>query len=158
MVRLGGILYGLIRDILPPDTPQPAVGPVLSWRTAVGQLKQIQPGDSVGYGRSFRAERPTMIATLPVGYHDGLRRALSNRGHVIVKGKLAPIVGRISMDWTTVDVTDIDDVRVGTEVTILGSSGDAAIRAEDMAGLLDTISYEITCGIGHRVPRFYKNG
>jgi alanine racemase len=157
LVRLGGILYGLIGDILPPHIPQPVVSPVLSWRTSVGQLKQIARGDTVGYGRSFRAERPTMIATLPVGYHDGLRRALSNRGHVIVNGQLAPIVGRISMDWTTVDVTGIPDVDVGTEVTILGSDGDSAILAEDMAGLLDTISYEITCGISYRVPRIYKN-
>jgi alanine racemase len=157
LVRLGGILYGLIGDILPPHIPQPVVSPVLSWRTSIGQLKQISRGDTVGYGRSFRAERPTMIATLPVGYHDGLRRALSNRGHVIVNGQLAPIVGRISMDWTTVDVTGVPDVDVGTEVTILGSDGDSAILAEDMAGLLDTISYEITCGISYRVPRIYKN-
>ena len=157
LVRLGGILYGLIRDILPPDVPQPHVRPVLSWRTAIGQLKQIEPGDSVGYGRSFRAERPTTIATLPVGYHDGLRRALSNRGHVIVNGKFAPIVGRISMDWTTIDVTGIDGVELGTQVTLIGGSGDQILRAEDLAASLDTISYEITCGIGHRVPRIYKN-
>ena len=157
LVRLGGILYGLIRDILPPDVPQPDVRPVLSWRTAVGQLKRIEPGDTVGYGRSFRAERPTIIATLPVGYHDGLRRALSNRGNVLVDGRPAPIVGRISMDWATIDVTDIDGVEIGTPVTLIGGSGDQAIRAEDLAAHLGTISYEITCGIGSRVPRVYLN-
>jgi len=157
LVRLGGILYGLIRDILPPDVPQPDVRPVLTWRTAVGQLKLIEPGDTVGYGRSFRAERPTIIATLPVGYHDGLRRALSNRGNVLVNGRPAPIVGRISMDWATIDVTDIDGVEIGTPVTLIGGSGDQAIRAEDLAAHLGTISYEITCGIGSRVPRVYLN-
>ena len=100
-------------------------------------------------------EDPGGLATIPIGYHDGLPRALSNAGHFLVNGRRAPIIGRMSMDWTTIDVTDIHGALIGDEVTILGQSGNEIVIAEDFAALADTISYEITCGISQRIPRRY---
>ena len=97
-----------------------------------------------------------MIASVPVGYYDGYPRGLSNQGSMIVKGKIAPVIGRVSMDWVTIDVTDIDDADVGTPVTVIGSERDLSIKAEDIAAMLSTISYEVTCGISARVPRIFK--
>jgi alanine racemase len=156
MVRLGGVLYGLGGDILPLGVPKPELKPVLSLHSRVGQLKTVPTGETIGYGRAFTTQRESRIATIPIGYHDGFRRRLSNIGRIIVGGSFAPVVGRISMDWITVDVTDVSEVRVGSPVVIIGSSGDKTIRAEDIAASIDTISYEITCGIGHRVPRVYR--
>jgi alanine racemase len=99
-----------------------------------------------------------MLALLPIGYADGLPRQLSNVGHVVINGKVAPIIGRISMDWTVVDVTDHDNVSVGDEVVVIGSSGDEKITAGEIGGLCGTIGYDITCGIAARVPRIYKGG
>ena len=96
-----------------------------------------------------------MIALVPIGYHDGYRRTLSNKSSVIVNGRLAPVIGRISMDWTIVDITDIPDTAIGDEVILIGSNSDLRITAEELAALSGTISYEITCGIGNRVPRKY---
>ena len=113
-------------------------------------------GESVGYGRTWMAARNTVVATVPIGYHDGLPRTLSNKGCFLVKGLRAPIIGRVSMDWTTIDVTDVPDASVGDDVTIIGESGNVSIRAEDVAAIADTISYEITCGISQRIPRRYS--
>ena len=99
--------------------------------------------------------RESLIATLPIGYEDGLRRALSNRGQVIVRGQLAPIVGRVSMDLTLVDVTDVSGAALGGEVVIIGAQGASRITAEEVASLIGTISYEVTCGVSDRVPRVY---
>jgi alanine racemase len=96
-----------------------------------------------------------MIATIPIGYDDGYRRALSNRGHVIVRGSFAPVVGRVSMDLTLVDVTDVREVSLNDQVTLIGRAGDLSITAEDIAETIGTISYEVTCGISARVPRVY---
>jgi alanine racemase len=153
MVRLGGILYGLGGDILPPGISKPELRPVMSLRSKIGQIKRVPKGETLGYGRTFRTGRESQIALVPIGYHDGYRRRLSNNSQVIVNGVFAPVVGRISMDWTIVDVTDVPDVRLGDDVVLLGQSGALEIRSEDLARRLDTISYEITCGIGSRVPR-----
>ena len=153
MVRLGGILYGLEGDVLPKGIPRPELQPVMSLTTEIGQLKSVPAGESIGYGRTFRTKRDSQIATIGIGYHDGLPRVLSNYGSAIVRGVRAPIVGRISMDWTILDVTDISDVRRGDKVTLIGRDGAELILAEDLGALAGTISYEITCGIGRRVSR-----
>ena len=109
----------------------------------------------IGYGGTWRAERPSRIATLPVGYNDGYRFAFSNKAHVLVRGRRAPVVGRVSMDYAMVDVTDIPGVRVDDEATLVGRDGDERIGVADLAGWADTIPYEILCGIGRRVMRTY---
>jgi len=156
MVRLGGILYGLGGDVLPAGIEVPELKPVMSIRTRIAQLKTVPMGETIGYGRTFRTERNTTVATIPIGYADGLPRSMSNLGEVIIKSDLAPVIGKVSMDWTMVDVTDIPGVRHGEEVIVIGSSKSCAITAEQIAQLDGTISYEITCGIGARVRReFY---
>ncbi len=155
LVRLGGVIYGVWRDATNPTVEPLDWRPVLSLRTRVGLLKNVPEGTPLGYGRAFVTSRPSLIATIPVGYEDGLSRSLSNRGRVIVRGQFAPIVGRISMDLTIVDVTDVDEVETGDLVTIIGSEGRLHITAEDIAAELGTISYEVTCRISDRVPRIY---
>lgn len=156
MVRIGGVLYGLGGDVLPGGIDHPELKPVMSVWSKIAQVKRVRPGASIGYGRTFVAERDTTVATVPIGYHDGLPRALSNNGHFLINGVSAPIIGRVSMDWTTVDVTEVPNAVVGTDVTIIGASGSCQIRAEDLASKAGTISYEITCGISSRVPREYE--
>ena len=159
MVRLGGILYGLGGDILPDGIDKPELKPVLSLYTQIQHIKHVGAGETLGYGRTFRTTRDSIIATLPIGYHDGYSRSLSNCGRVIVNGIFAPVVGRISMDWTIVDVTDVPHTAVGDKVTVIGSAGGQSITAEDLAGELGTISYEVTCGINNRVTkRFFGSG
>ena len=155
MVRPGLVLYGMYPA--PAMKEQIALKPVLSWRTRIIQLKHCPAGTCVGYGRTFVAKRQSLIATLPVGYADGYRRLLSNRAEVIVRGKRAPVVGRVSMDLTTVDVTDIRNVQQGDEVVLLGRQGGAEISADEMAAWASTISYEIFTSIGARVPRIHSN-
>jgi alanine racemase len=156
MVRPGGVLYGLWRDVLQTESEPPPLRPVMSVRSRIILLKWIGAGETLGYGCTFAATRPTLVATLPIGYHDGYVRALSNRGRVVVRGQFAPVVGRISMDLTLVDVTDVQGVRLGHEVTLIGADGELAVTAEEIAKTAGTISYEITCGISARVPRRYK--
>jgi alanine racemase len=151
--RVGIALYGAE----PLDVHSPRLEPVLRWRTAIARLKELPPGHAIGYGTTFHTARPSRIATLPVGYADGYRRGLSNWGEVLVRGKRAPVVGRVSMDLVTIDVTDIDDAAVGDEVVLLGRQGNDEIPAEEIAAKLDTISYEVFCGIGKRVPRVYRD-
>jgi alanine racemase len=155
MVRPGGVLYGLWRDVLPPVVGDPHLRPVMAVRTRVILLKRVHKGETLGYGCTYEASREMLVATLPVGYHDGYVRALSNRGRVIVRDRFAPVVGRVSMDLTIVDVTGVDGVRVGDRVTVLGADGALAVPAEDIAKTAGTLSYEITCGISARVPRRY---
>jgi alanine racemase len=155
MVRLGGVLYGLGGDVLPHEIALPELKPVMSIRSKITHLKKVPKGETLGYGRTFETERDSLIATIPIGYHDGYRRALSNSGKVIVNQQFAPVVGRISMDWTIVDVTDVSDVKIGDDVVLIGRSGDLKIFAEDLAEKTGTISYEITCGINRRVVRKY---
>ena len=155
MVRPGGVLYGLWRDVLPRESGDPGLRPVMSLHSRVTLLKRVHRGETLGYGCTFEASRETLVATLPLGYHDGYARALSNRGRVVVRGHFAPVVGRVSMDLTLVDVTDVPGVRVGDRVTLLGGEGSLSIPAEDLALTAGTISYEITCGVSARVPRRY---
>ena len=156
MVRPGGVLYGLWRDVLRPQAGPSPFRPVMNVRTRIMLLKRIEAGETLGYGCTFEAVRPTLVATLPVGYHDGYTRALSNRGRVVVRGQYAPVVGRVSMDLTLVDVTDVRGVAQGDLVTLLGADGELLLPAEEIGKLADTISYEITCGISARVPRRFK--
>jgi alanine racemase len=155
MVRPGGSLYGLWRDVLPPSVKEPALSAVMSVHSRIILIKRVPAGETIGYGCTFEASRPSLIATLPIGYHDGYMRGLSNRGHVIVRGSFAPVVGRVSMDFTLIDVTDVADVAVGDQVTLLGRAGKLMITAEDLARTVGTLSYEVTCGISDRVPRRY---
>lgn len=153
MVRIGGILYGLGDDVLPGGVESPKLSPVMSIKSQIAHIKMVPAGESLGYGRSFTTGRESVIASVPMGYHDGLPRCLSNAGEMIVRGRRVPIVGRVSMDWTLIDVTDVANADVSDEVMIIGRQGSEEIRASDLAKLAGTISYEITCGIGARVPR-----
>lgn len=153
LVRPGIILYGL--------PPSPYVGkdgdwePVLTWKTKITHLKTVDLGETISYGRTFRTAYSTQVATLPVGYGDGLRRNLSNCGEVVLNGKRATIIGRICMDQTMIDVTKIPNVKIGDVVTLIGSDGYESIDATEIADLLGTINYEVLCGISSRVPRVY---
>jgi alanine racemase len=155
IVRPGLILYGIYPS--PDMTKEIPLKPVLSWKTRVLQLRRLTRGSSIGYGRTFKTKRDSLIATLPVGYADGYQRLFSNRACVLVRGERAPVVGRVSMDLTTVDVTDIRKVQQGDEVVLLGRQGDAEISADEMAAWANTISYEILTSIGVRVPRIHHN-
>ena len=155
MVRLGGVLYGLGGDVLPKGIDKPELRAVLSLRTRIAHLKRVPRGETIGYGRTFVTEKDSAIATIPIGYQDGFRRALSDGGQAIVRGSVVPVAGRISMDWTTLDVTSIDGVQVGDEVVLIGQQGESRLDAEDLARTIGTISYEVTCGIDRRVPRVY---
>jgi alanine racemase len=158
MVRPGGVLYGLWRDVLPPSTPAPELRPVMSLHSRISLLKWVPPGETIGYGCTFEASRRSLIATLPIGYHDGYMRGLSNRAHVIVRGMYAPVVGRVSMDLTLIDVTNVDGVELDEQVTLLGwdrQNTELKIPAEDLARISGTLSYEVTCGVPERVPRVY---
>ena len=150
IVRLGIVLYGLKPDHN--NILCNGVNPILTWKTVVSMIKQISIGESIGYGRAFVSERAMKIATLPTGYADGYNRNLSNIGFVIINGKKAPVVGRICMDQMMVDVSEIDDVKTGDEVILLGEG----IDADCMANMIGTIGYDIVCSISKRVPRIYK--
>lgn len=154
-VRPGISAYG----ILPHDLPgSDDLRPVMSLRTQVVFLKDIPAGYAVGYGSTWRSERPTRIATLPVGYNDGVSWRLGNRGEVLVRGIRARVAGRVSMDYTTIDVGHIRGVQVGDVVTLIGTDGAQTIPAEEVARNADTIPYEITCSVGKRVVRVPRGG
>ena len=129
-------------------------------RTEIVSLRDLPEGAAVGYGAMWKTKRPSRIATIPMGYADGLSRALSNRGHVIVRGKRAPIVGAVSMDMSMIDVTDLPGVSLRDEVTVLGAQegplGKDAILADEVAGHMGTIAWEVLTQISRRVPRFYR--
>jgi alanine racemase len=157
MVRPGGVLYGLWRDVLS-TSEDPGLLPVMSLHSRISLLKWVPPGETIGYGCTFEASRRSLIATLPVGYHDGYMRGLSNRAHVIVRGVYVPVVGRISMDLTLIDVTNVAGVELDDQVTLLGwnrQQPELNIHAEDLARIAGTLSYEVTCGVSERVPRVY---
>lgn len=152
LVRVGIALYGV--------TPAPGLGsglhPAMRVRTEVLALREIPPGAGVGYGETFRASRPTRIATLPIGYGDGILRAASNRGVVLIRGRRCPVVGAVSMDLTTVDVTDVPDVTIGDEAVILGRDGDQEVTAHELASASGTIAYEVLTSFTGRLPRAYR--
>jgi alanine racemase len=153
MVRCGIAIYGC--DPLNEDPALRELEPALELRSYVAAVKRALPGDSVGYGRRFMADRETWIATLPIGYGDGVRWGLGNNCDVLVGGRRYPLVGAVSMDNITIDVGDDTCVRVGQEATIVGRDGSERQTAEDLAGRLGTLNYEVVCGISSRVPRFY---
>jgi alanine racemase len=155
MVRPGLMLYGVYPS--PSMVDQISLKPVLVWKTRVLQVKSVPAGSSISYGQTFITERMSQIATLPIGYADGYPRLLSNRGEVLVQGKRAPVVGRVCMDLTMIDVTDIGEIRQGDEVVLLGRQGDAEISADEMAAWSNTISYEILTSIGARVTRIHHH-
>lgn len=155
LVRPGIMLYGY--HTLPKTTPDPDLKPVLSLRTTIAQLRTIPPGGAVSYNKTFVAKRPTRIAVLPIGYADGYSRRLSHRASVLIQGRRVPIVGLVCMDMIMVDVTDIGPVQVGETVTLIGQQGEESIWADEVAGWIDTIPYEVLCGIGSRVPRIYES-
>jgi alanine racemase len=155
MVRPGGVLYGLWRDILDPEHRDEKFQPVMSLHSRITLLKWVPPGETVGYGCTFEASAKTLVATIPIGYDDGYMRVLSNRGHAIIRGVYATVIGRISMDLTLIDVTNVPGVKLDDDVLLLGQSDGLAISAEEIGKRAGTLSYEVTCGIGGRVPRVY---
>jgi alanine racemase len=156
LVRPGIMLYGCHpRGARRPDDP--VLHPALRLRTAVTQLKDVVAGSSISYGRTFVAPHAMRIATIPIGYADGLPRLLSNRGQALIRGRRASVVGRVCMDMTMLDVTALREVRVGDEAVLIGRQGDEEITADEVAELAGTISYEILCRIGPRVPRIYHS-
>ena len=160
LVRIGALYYGYCLPIAEardrrPARPAPAFEPVLSFKSRVVYLKDVPRDTPLGYSAAFHARRRSRIATVPVGYADGLSRALSNRGRALVRGRSASIVGNISMDLTLLDVTDIPGVAVGDEVVLIGAAGVESITALEIAREIGTVPYEVLCSIGKRVPRIY---
>ena len=152
MVRPGISLYGVNPSL---DRETSLIEPILTFKARVLLVKRVAPGETIGYGRTFEASRESVMATLGVGYADGLNRLLSNRGRVIIRGRYAPMVGNVSMDLTTVDVTGVPEVQIGEEAVIVGRDGEAELTAWDMAKLLGTVPYEVLTSIGSRVERVY---
>jgi alanine racemase len=156
MVRCGIAVYGL--DPFGRDPEEQGLEAALELRSYVADVKRFDPGDSAGYGRQWRAERETWVGVIPIGYGDGVRRALTNNAHVLIEGVRRPLVGTVSMDNITVDLGPESDVEPGAEAVLIGVRGSERILAEDMAAALGTINYEITTTITHRVPRGYLGG
>ncbi len=152
LVRPGIVLYGYAPSAR--VSPFPA-RPILALKSRIIYMKEIPAGASLGYGRTYVAERPVRVASLPLGYDDGLPRLVGNRGYVLVRGRRAPIVGRVSMDLTTIDVSQIPEASLGDEAVVLGASGAESLGADRIAEWAETIPWEILCGIGSRVPRLY---
>ncbi len=155
LVRPGIMLYGsypapTFRSLIP-------LKPVMRLKTRIHFLKSVPPGMRISYGGTFKAKRKSLIATLPIGYADGYNHHLSNHGEVLIHGKRAPVVGKVCMDFIMVDVTDIPRVSVGDEVVLMGRQGKEQITPEEIAEKINSISYEVLCSIGKRVPRVYKN-
>ncbi len=159
MLRAGISLYGLwpsretYLSAQASKQPMPALKPVLSWKTRVAQIKTLPEGSYIGYGCSYRTTRKTVLGVLPVGYSDGYDRALGNRAHVLVRGKRAAVIGRICMNLSMADLTDIPGVHLEDEVVLLGGSGEEKISAETMAEWAGTINYEIVTRISPLLPR-----
>lgn len=151
MVRPGIMTYGLLP--YPGSEEKLSLAPVLSWKSRVALVKEVPSGFAVSYGGTFVTKRPSRLATVPVGYTDGYRRFLSNRGKAIIKGVMVPVTGRICMDQTIFDVTDAGDVRPGDTVTLIGYDGPSRVSAEDIAEIGGTITHEIITGISSRVSR-----
>ncbi len=151
MVRCGVAVYGL--DPFQEDPAARGLSPALSLRSDVADVKRHDQGDSVGYGQKRKAEGETRIGVLPIGYGDGVRRGLSNNGEVLVRGRRHPLVGTVSMDNVTIELGAETEVEPGDEAVLIGSQGEDAILAEEVASRIETINYEVTCGISARVPR-----
>ena len=156
MVRAGVTLYGMWPSSVVPKDIVP-LKPVLSWYSHVAYVKIIHAGTSVSYGGTFTAQHDMRIATVPVGYGDGYPRSLSNKGYVLIRGRKAPILGRVCMDQMMVDVSNIEDTQRGDTVTLVGQDGNEQITMEDLGSLSGRFNYELACDINARVPRVYKN-
>jgi alanine racemase len=155
LVRPGLMLYGIYPSKYVSRTLD--LKPVLSLKTKVSYLKSTPPGRSISYGRDYVTTRSTVIATLPIGYGDGYSHLLSNRSRVLIKGKGVPVVGRVCMDQMMVDVGDLEDVKVGDEVVLIGVQKEKEITVEELADCCGTIPYQVLCWIGNKVPRKYRN-
>jgi alanine racemase len=159
MARIGIGIYGLwpsnevfVSSLLR-EKLQFSLKPVLSWRARVAQVKKVPRGDFIGYGCTYKATRDTDLAVIPVGYYDGYSRNLSNISYVLIKGKRAPVRGRVAMNFITADISDIPQVKVEDTVTLIGEEGDDSITADKLASLIGTINYEITARINPNIPR-----
>lgn len=163
LARLGIATYGLwpSRETLLSSRHSrpngPGLRPVLTWKCRITQLSEVAAGEYVGYGCSFRTTRAMRLALLPIGYYDGYDRRLSGRGHVLIRGSRAPVVGRVCMNLTLVDVSDARDLALGEEVVLLGRDGTETISADSMAGLCGTIHYEIVSRLAAHIPRFLRD-
>ncbi len=152
-IRLGISMYGLHSE----ELKKMELEPVMSLKTKVVHVKTIRKDETVGYSRTFRAQREVDVATIPIGYADGFRRSFSNKGAVLIRGKRANVIGNVCMDHCMVDVTEIEGVKTGDEVVVIGKQNDDEITADEIAELTDTIHYEIVTCIGQRVKRIYKD-
>jgi alanine racemase len=161
MIRPGISLYGYYPDAAPARAktaaPMLRLQPGMSFKTRIVQIKELEPGCGISYGHTFVTRRKSRIAVLPVGYADGYLRKLSNRGEVLIGGRRAPVCGRVCMNATMVDITDLEGVQTGDEVVLLGRQGEASITADEVAKWLETISYEVLCLFGTFNERFYCN-
>lgn len=154
MVRSGISTYGLY----PSDEVDPSSAdliPAMSLTSKISHIKTLAKGIGIGYGWTYTTEKETVVATIPVGYADGYKRALSNQGRVLIRGQYAKILGRVCMDQIMVDVTEIPDAAVGDTVTLFGQDGEASIPVEEIANMSESFNYEFVCGIASRVPRIY---
>ncbi len=153
MSRCGETVYGLVprRDLF----KQVSLKPVVAWKTHLVRIQRVATGESVGYGQTWVAQRHSRIGTLPIGYADGYRRSLSNRAITLVRGKMAPIIGRISMQMAMIDLTDIPEAALNDEVVLMGQQGEHCVSAYDLAAWADTAEFEILVGISSRIPRKY---
>ena len=157
MVRSGIVTYGMYPSgEVSPDLLK--LEPALTWLSRVTHVKTLPAGREISYGGTYVTEKETVVATIPVGYADGYRRSLSGRFYVLIRGKRAPILGRICMDQLMVDVTDIPDAAVNDKVVLVGSYGSETITMEEIAEAADSFNYEFVCGISRRVPRIYISG
>lgn len=158
LFRIGIALYGYYPS---QEVPKEIVHlrPAMELKTEIAYIKKIPVGTAVGYGGTFVANRETVVATVPIGYGDGYPRSLSNRGSMLIHGRRAHIIGRVCMDQTMLDITDIPDVREGEVVTVIGTDAGAVISAEEVSALAGSFNYELLCSLGKRIPRVYmRNG
>jgi len=153
-VRPGLLLYGLSPL---EGVPIPGLKPAMSMKARLIGFKQVSAGYGISYGRTYLTYKPTIVGLLPVGYTDGYSRLLSNKASVLIRGKRAPVIGRVTMDLTMVDVSDVPGVALGDEVILMGEDGNQRITAGDLGSLEQSISYEVLCTVGKLVPRFYRD-
>jgi alanine racemase len=156
-VRPGIMLYGASPAYPDRSYQEDGLSPVVSWLSQIIQVRKLAPNTPLGYGHTFVTQRASRIAQIPVGYGDGYCRRLGNRAQVLISGHKAPVVGRVCMDLTAVDITDLPEAVVGSRVTLLGRDGAEFIGIEEMASWMETIPYEVICGLGKRLPRYYKS-
>jgi alanine racemase len=155
MVRIGISLYGLWPSPGNSQNEYP-LQQAMSFKSKISSVKSVPKNHIVSYGCTFTTEQDSIIATVPVGYADGFSRLFSNRGYVLVQGHRIPIVGRVCMDQTMLDVTSMSNIQIGDEVVLFGTQGNSVLSIDELASLIDTINYEIVCSVGKRVPRVYK--